>query len=119
MNSQQMGSYAFLAGVVLALLAAVAGSLLGSLAGWVPLLLVLLGLIVGFLNVTDKETGQFLLAAIALLAVGTLSGLSQIDVVVLGLGSVFEGIVRQLAVFVAPAALIVALKAVWNLAKEA
>ncbi len=118
MNGQQMGGYAFLAGAILAVLAGLLGSMLAAWAPWIVLLLVLLGLVVGFLNVSDKETGQFLLAAIALLAVGSVSSLVVIDVAIAPLGSILQSIVRHLAVFVAPAALIVALKAVYNLAKS-
>jgi hypothetical protein len=117
MDTQQIGSYAFIVGVVIAIIAGVgATGFLGTAAAWVPLLLVILGLIVGLLNITDKETEKFLISAVALIVVGTTaSGLTVIPSV----GVYFAGIVQQIAVFVAPAALIVALKAVYNLARSA
>ena len=123
MDTQQIGGYAFIAGVALAILGGIAFSgliNLGTYAGWIPLLLVVLGLIVGLFNITDKETEKFLIAAIALMAVGTTAGgLTVIDTVLSPLGKVLAAIVGQIAVFVAPAALIVALKAVYNLARSA
>ncbi|MBI2507562.1 hypothetical protein HYV89_01280 [Candidatus Woesearchaeota archaeon] len=72
-------------------------------------LLVLLGLVVGFLNITEKEVITFLVAAIALMSAGSanLTALGQ-------LGSVFGSILQSVVVFVAPAAVVVAVKAVYG-----
>ena len=121
MDTQQIGGYAFIVGVIIAVIAGIgASSMLGGAAGWIPLVLVVLGLIVGLLNVTDKETEKFLIAAVALIAVGTTAGgLTVINTVLNPVGSMLAGIVVQISIFVAPAALIVALKAVYNLARSA
>jgi len=119
-SQQQIGSYAFLIGVAVAIIAGVlygAGQtgMLGQAAGWIPLILVVLGIVVGFLNIKDKETDKFLIASLALLAVpATGLWLNQIPMV----GVYLLGIVGNVAVFVAPAALIVALKAIYALASE-
>src|SRR3989344_337994 len=118
MDTQQIGGYAFIIGVVIAVIAGLgaAGLLGASVASWVPLLLVILGLVVGLLNVTDKETEKFLIEAAALMLTGTASvSLTVIPTI----GPYLADIVRYIAVFVAPAALIVALKSVWNLARSA
>ncbi len=113
--NDQMGGYAFLAGIVLALLAGIFGSMLSvEMQGWFLLALIVLGLVVGFLNVSDKEVNSFLIAAIALMAVGGTSGLTLIPMA----GVVLDSIVGSLAVFVAPAALVVALKSVYSLGKS-
>ena len=119
-GNSPVGSWAFILGVVVAIIAGiVAGSvgLTSAVAGWVTLLLVILGLIVGFLNIGDKEVFNFLIAAIALIAVGT-ANLQTIDIVIPYLGTVLHSIVINVAVFVAPAALIVALKAIHSLARS-
>ncbi|MBI4210187.1 MAG: hypothetical protein HY544_01620 [Candidatus Diapherotrites archaeon] len=125
MASQQMiGGYAFIVGAIIALIAGLLAGfgrsgLLGGIEGWVPLVLVVLGVIVGILNVKDKEITNFLIAAIALLGLaGTAGGLVTIDTVIKPLGSVLAAVVQNVAVFVAPAALITALKAVKTLAAE-
>lgn len=115
MNLERVGGYAFVIGVVIAILVGAFGGFMPVYMPWIALLLVVLGLIVGFLNVKDKDVHTFLLGAIALLVIGT-AQLGLIDQVVPYLGSVLQGIVHQIAVFVAPAALVVALKAVYAMA---
>ena len=116
MEMSKLGSYAFIIGVVIAILAGIgAAGILGGLAVWVPLLLVILGLLVGYLNITDKETDKFLIAGIALVVLGTTAqGLAVIP----SIGIYMAGIVEQVAIFVAPAALIVGLKSIYGLAKD-
>jgi len=119
-SQQQLGSYAFLVGVAIALIAGLlsgAGQsgMLGGVEVWIPLVLIILGAIVGFLNVKDKEIDKFLIASIALIGLaGTAGGLSQVPT----LGYYLVGIVQNVAIFVAPAALIVASKAIKSLAAE-
>ena len=54
-----VGKYAFLVGLVIA----VAGGV-GFEQAWFGWVLAVLGLVVGFLNISDKESQTFLLAAI-------------------------------------------------------
>jgi hypothetical protein len=113
MDMRKVGEWAFLAGVIIALLAGIAmpGDATAITA------LVVLGVIVGLLNISEKETTSFLVAAIALIVVGT-AGFAAIDTIVTGLGTMINNIVANIAVFVAPAAIIVALKAVWSMGKK-
>ena len=121
-DTTQIGGYAFLLGAIIAILAGLISGALGTsavagYAPWIILVLVILGLIVGFLNVGDKETTPFLIAAIALIVVGFGSArLESVNTAIPILGSVLQSMVSMVAVFVAPAALIVSLKAVWNFA---
>lgn len=115
-NLQKVGSWAFLLGVIIAILAGVGIAAMAGqeIAQWVPLVLVILGLVVGFLNISDKEVQAFLLAGIALIAVGIPgSALSTIPMV----GEYLVGILGAISVFAAPAVLVVALKAFYNLSK--
>ncbi len=78
MVSQKVGSYAFLLGVVIAVLAGlvqlvelVLGTvLIPGIAPWVAIVLVVLGLIVGLLNIHDKHVSDFLIATIAVAMIG-------------------------------------------------
>ncbi|MDI6721588.1 MAG: hypothetical protein QMD85_04305, partial [Candidatus Aenigmarchaeota archaeon] len=64
MNTETIGKWVFLASIVIAVIAgAVAGA---GQALVVAAVLAVLGLIVGFLNVTEKESTPFLVATIAL-----------------------------------------------------
>jgi hypothetical protein len=106
-TSSKLGHWVFLIGIALAVILGIMWPNKILIAG----ILVLLGIIVGFLNIRVDETHDFLLASVALLiaaksfqfipAIGPLS---------------LENILTYLAVFVAAAAVIVSLTTVWKLA---
>jgi len=116
MNSQQIGSWAFLLGALIAIVTGVFTGIFVGYEGIILLILVVLGLVVGFLNITDREIDKFLVAAIALILVGS-ANLTAANTVIPGLGTILQTIVTNVSRFVAPAALLVSLKAVYNLAK--
>jgi hypothetical protein len=98
-----------LSGVVLALIAGFVPQLQIPTTTWI---LVLLGLVVGFLNVTARETQEFLIACVAvLIAAGTASN-------IITLGFVVSTMLSNVVTFVFPAALIVAFKAIWEMASH-
>jgi len=113
--ANKVGHLAFLGGVAVAIIAGILP--LGANAAWIQLILVLAGLVVGFLNVTAKETSDFLIAAVALLAANAGGKVFEL-INVFNIGMYLNAIVGNIAVFVAPAAVIVALKAVNELAKD-
>lgn len=95
----------FLAGVLLSILLAFFE--IQSAA----MLLVFLGLLVGFLNINEKETQKFLVASIALLMVGTVS----FSVVLLNgtnLAIAVQLVLNNFVSFVGASAFVVALKTV-------
>ncbi len=110
MNMQQIGGYAFILGIIIAILAGIVAldANTSQLLLWV---MVVIGIIIGLLNVTDKETTSFLVAAIALILTATALDALNVDII--------TRIINNIAVLASPAALIVALKAVWNMAREA
>ena len=112
----KLGEWSFVGGILVAVVVALFSSnISGEIKGWLILLLVVLGLLVGFLNITEKETTPFLVAVVALLATGTAgTTLSLIPVI----GMYLQPIVMNIAVFVTPAAIVVALKAIQSLAKD-
>lgn len=109
---QSIGSWAFLLGAVVAV---ISGALLPdkSATPTVTSFLVLLGTIVGLLNITTKETSSFLLASVSLVLVSALGGSVVSSVVSVGqyLGAILDSIL----VFVVPATIVVALKAIFSL----
>ena len=107
-----IGELSFLAGFIIALVVGLVAATNYVIPVEVTYLLILLGLIVGFLNITQREVVPFLLAVIALLALGA-AGLETLPVVGAPLGAVF----KYIQVFVAPAALIVALNVIVELAR--
>ena len=115
MKMEKVGELAFLACVVIALIAGIVTPAAG--AGWILALLVVLGIVVGILNVSEKETTSFLVAAAALMIAGTAS-FDSINQVASGAGTIINSIINYIGVFVAPAAIIVALKAIYALASR-
>jgi len=108
---RRLGHYAFLLGIGIAV---IAGFFPSAIAG-TSLLLVVLGLIVGFLNVRHREMNEFLLASIVLIVAGS-AGLRAITF--MGLGSYLANILQNVGAFVAPAAIVVAIKAIWEAAEK-
>ena len=108
----KLGSYAFIAGIVISILIGLLG-LKGDTLGTATAILVILGLIVGLLNVTAGETVAFLVATIALIVAGT-ADLAVIPMV----GNALQFVLAAIVVFVAPAAIVVALKAIYALASS-
>ncbi|MFH1785935.1 MAG: hypothetical protein ABH842_05895 [Candidatus Micrarchaeota archaeon] len=119
------GQYAFLGGFVIAIVIGLASNMLGTALPLVLAVLGLLGIIVGLMNISDKEIMQFLVATIALLMV-----MNSINEVVAKMSEVTGGMtgplgvfvyqfLSALSVFVAPAAFVVALKQIYDLARPA
>jgi len=106
-DMEKIGNWAFIVGVLLAIIA-------GFVAiPQITLILVVLGVIVGLLNVSAKETEGFLLAAIALGIAGS-ANLSSIP----GVGPALTALLGNVRVLVAPAIVIVALKALYDTASS-
>lgn len=106
--SNHIGGWAFLIGVVVAVIF----GFLGPLSSTILAILVVLGLIVGILNIAEKEVNQFLMAGTVLVIVSSLS--QNVFSSVAFIGNIFDAI---LALFV-PATIIVALKSVFSMARK-
>jgi len=107
-----IGMAAFSVGIVLAIIYGVISRDNAN----VILALVILGIVVGFLNITRREMALLLLTAVALIVVGKAS-FSPLNDLVDELGSSLNGIVSYLAVFMAPAAVVTAVRAIWAVAR--
>jgi hypothetical protein len=120
---EHIGSWAFIVGVVLAVLLGIVSGLSGVSAGtalMVGSVLVLLGLIVGLLNVTHHEASEFLWASTALVLVSWLAaqlGGGSVFASVWGAG-VLNGLLSAIITFVVPAAVVVAVRAVYSAARH-
>ncbi len=107
---EKIGRIAFIIGVVISILAGFLTS------NWLYYGLTILGLIVGLINVGAKEVQTFLVAAIGLVIISAL-GSDQITALPTA-GPTLGKIYSALLTFVSPAALIVALKALYVIAKK-
>jgi len=115
---KKIGNYSFIIGVIVAVVLGLASAQLGSAEAWLWSLLIVLGLVVGFLNVSGKETKDFLLVTVSLVIVAY-AGSAQISSWnnVQFIGVYIKGIFDSILALVVPASVVVALKEVWELAK--
>ena len=116
---KQIGDYSFIIGVILAVVLGLVSQQLGSAQPWLWSLLVVLGLVVGFLNISGKETKEFLWVTVALVVVA-FAGSAQVtswEKVQL-IGPYLKGIFDSILAFVVPSSVVVALKDVWDIAKS-
>jgi len=103
-----IGSWAFLIGVILAV---VLGAI-GEVGGIMATILVIVGLIVGLLNIADEEASPFLMSGAVLIIAGGL-GADQLSAIPL-----VNGILQALLTIFVPATIIVAVKNVFSLARR-
>ena len=116
---EKVGGFAFILGVVIAVLTGFAAAPItaagGIVAGYITFAMVILGLVVGFLNIGHKDSTEFLIASIAVILLSsTKPNLDAIYVI----GPFLARMVVNVAAFVAPAALVVGLKAIYLLASK-
>lgn len=113
-NETKVGAIAFIICIVIALIAGLLVELIGQV--WTTTLLILLGILVGFLNVTDKEVKDYLFTAVCLVLVTTIGSAAFNGIAYIG--PYLANVLQAIMTFVIPATIIVALKEIYNLAKD-
>jgi zinc transporter ZupT len=107
MDRETIGKWAFIVGLVIAVLAG-----LFFQPGWAIWVLAILGVIVGLVNITAEETRGFLLASIALTLSAT--ALNTLPI----LGTALSLVLPFVVAFVAGAMIVVALKELLQTARN-
>ena len=105
-----VGKWAFLAGILLAVLAGF------FTIPYIMTILAVLGLVVGFLDITSRESHKYLMSVVALLVIGTAS-ISTFS----ALGSFYgltESIITNVIAFVAASGLVVAIKEILTMGRD-
>ena len=121
---KKIASWLFLVGILIAVIMglvwAVNNTYLADYQTHIYSLLAVLGFVVGILsffaigNITNERVPTFLIAALILVGIGAAGGwFSNLDVV----GNYFTNIAGTLAVFAAPAAGLLAIRAIWDAGK--
>ncbi len=103
-----IGSWAFLIGVILAVVFGFTGTISPTLS----IVLVVVGLLVGLLNVADEEAAPFLMSGVVLIIAAALGGLA------LGVVAFLGDILNALLLIFVPATIIVAVKNVFTIARR-
>jgi len=113
-----LGAYAFLVGNILAIIFGLFNGALERNGGLFYSALVVIGLIVGFMNVGDKNSSTFLMASLSLVIVGSL-GMEPLKYIALNnyVVTSLRNVLGSLLVLFVPTTIIVALKTVFSMAK--
>ena len=109
-----LGKWAFLIGILLAVIV----GLFGSLTSTIIAILLVIGIIVGLLNVGSKEATPFLLAVVSLILVAAFG--ADVLTVTYNIGGWIlnpVNILKAIMALIVPATIIVALKTVFSIAK--
>tara|TARA_Y100000034_G_scaffold11233_1_gene11775 strand:- start:4075 stop:4458 length:384 start_codon:yes stop_codon:yes gene_type:complete len=109
-NLVVLGKWAFLIGLALAI---IAGVIPANTIPNLTLILVILGLIVGFLNIAKSDTVKLLVAIIALMAVGSFT-ISVIPAI----SGYLEAMLANIVVLAGAAGFVVAIKAIVETSKQ-
>jgi hypothetical protein len=131
MEMEQIARWAYIAFVAIAI---VMGLAIGYMAysadlhwadsgvadtnGWVTLIMLILGIIIGLTSITEKEVTPFLIATIALIVATVANVWSPLSNIHELLYYWATGILNYIVAFAAPAAVIIAVKSVLPMAKE-
>lgn len=103
MKEEAIGRWAFLLGIIIAVLVGFVQ------IEYTALLLTVLGLIVGFLNIGNKESHNYLVASIALLLVG-IGGIEALATLEVTFYDWTQSVMSNFIAFVSASTLVVALK---------
>jgi uncharacterized membrane protein len=107
--SNSIGGWAFLVGVIVAVVLGVLGSL-NSTVLWI---LVIVGIIVGLLNIADAETTPFMLSGVVLIIASALGQGSLANA-----GPMLNDILDALLAIFVPATVVVAIRNAYSMARR-
>jgi len=102
-----IGGWAFLVGVVIAILVGFIGT-----SPAITTTLVIIGILIGLFNIADKEASSFLISGVVLVIVGSLGGNAFGNLTI-----ITQILAALMAIFV-PATIIVAIKNVLSIARD-
>ncbi len=108
--------YVFPTGIVVAIFLGMLSTWLTPMVPYMVSVLVIAGLLVGYHNVTEEESHDYLLYMVALVIVTTISGsiLGSVQLI----GPLLEGILTAMLAFLTPSAIVVGITAVMKLARD-
>lgn len=117
---KRVGAYSFVVGVVIAVVLGLFTTYMrDTVTGILVSVLVLLGLLVGLLNVSGKDTKEFLVVGTLLAVVAYVGGDAANLGKIMYIGAYLAAVLKFVLAFVVPAVIVAALKDVWKLAKSA
>jgi len=125
MEMEQIARWAYIAFVAIAIVMGLAvgymaysGESVVDINGWVTLIMLILGIIIGLTSITEKEVTPFLIATIALIVATSANVWQPLSNIHELLYNWAYYILNYVVAFAAPAAVIIAVKSVLPMAKE-
>ncbi|MBU2639328.1 MAG: hypothetical protein KKG75_01325 [Nanoarchaeota archaeon] len=106
LNRDLIGKWAFIIGILLVFIVGLINM------PYTAIILVVLGLVIGLLNVSKKEVSRLLIAGIGLVIVGT-AGLELLPAV----GTYVTGILKNLLALIGPAVLVASVKEIYEVTR--
>ena len=118
-RENRVGAWAFLIGVVLALIGGVLGALSENLNPFLIGLLLILGLIIGFSGVAPNDINKFMMSSVSLVIVsfaGT-AGVRNIEFLSWQLANIVSSTLGALLVLLVPATIVVAIRSLFSISQ--
>jgi uncharacterized membrane protein len=125
MEMEQIARWAYIAFVVIAIVMGLVvgymhydGQSIGDINGWITLIMLILGVIIGLTSITEKEVTPFLIVTIALIVASSANVWQPLTNIhdLLYYWALY--ILNYIVAFAAPAAVITAIRALLPMAKE-
>ncbi len=117
-----LGARAFMVGIVLAITFGILGASLelGGLNAIILAALVILGIIIGFINVLPGDVNTFLMASVSLVIVSFAgsAGIKNIEFLNIEIGNIVSSTLGALLVLLVPATIIVAIKSLFSISQS-
>ncbi|MDD5193434.1 MAG: hypothetical protein PHF67_02505 [Candidatus Nanoarchaeia archaeon] len=117
LKGKSLGAWIFLIGVILAVILGLFGTtqFIMNIQDIILVILLIAGLVIGFMNVTGGETQKFLLASVVLVIVSVMA-----EGAIPGnfIGGFITAILKNLLALIVPATIVVALKSIFVVAKN-
>jgi|SRR3989338_2879757 len=118
-RENRVSAWAFLIGVVLALIGGMFSALRGDLNPFVLGLLLLLGLVIGFIGVSPNDITKFMTSSVSLVIVSFAgsAGIRNIEFLNWEIGNIVSSTLGALLVLLVPATIVVAIRSLFSISQ--
>lgn len=114
-----VSAWAFLIGIVLAILGGIISALFGNLNPFLLGLLLLLGLVIGFIGVAPNDINKFMTSSVSLVIVSFAgsAGVRNIEFLNWEIGNIVSSTLGALLVLLVPATIVVATRSLFSISQ--
>jgi len=114
-----VSAWAFLIGIVFAILGGIISAIFGDLNPFVLGLLLLLGLVIGFIGVSPNDINKFMTSSVSLVIVSFAgsAGVRNIEFLDWQIGNIVSSTLGALLVLLVPATIVVAVRSLFSISQ--